>query len=123
MQPMNGNDLPTQDVEPHALRDPEKQPRELTIPNATEEINTAPQTEEAHLQKWNSPRINTFHCFATFWSSICLGANDGAYGVRIPYLERYYDINYTIVSPVFLSPIVGYTCSAIFNNAIHVRFG
>lgn len=64
-----------------------------------------------------------FRCFATFWSFICLGANDGAYGALIPYLEKYYDINYTVVSLVFLSPIVGYICAAIFNNAIHMRFG
>ena len=89
----------------------------------TEKHKDAHHTEEAQLQKWNFPRINMFRCFATFWSFICLGANDGAYGALIPYLEKYYNINYTIVSLVFLSPIVGYVCSALSNNAIHMRFG
>jgi fucose permease len=32
-------------------------------------------------------------------------------------------LNYTIVSLIFLSPFVGYTCSAVLNNNIHLRFG
>jgi len=38
-------------------------------------------------------------------------------------LERYYDLNYTIVSLVFLSPLVGYTASALLNNLIHMKIG
>lgn len=82
-----------------------------------------PSTASIRLQKWNSPRINMWRVFATFWSFIILGANDAAYGAIIPYLEEWYNINYTIVSLVFLSPIVGYTCSALLNNQIHVSFG
>ena len=38
-------------------------------------------------------------------------------------LEKYYDLNYTIVSLVFLSPFAGYTMAAILNNTVHVKFG
>ena len=31
--------------------------------------------------RWNSPKINAFRTFATFWSFIIMGLNDGAYGV------------------------------------------
>ena len=124
--PINNNSgSSAQDIEQHEPQAPGK----LLVLNEkpdlelTEEREAAHHTEEAHLQKWNFPRINMFRCFATFWSFICLGANDGAYGALIPYLEKYYNINYTIVSLVFLSPIVGYTCSALSNNAIHMRFG
>lgn len=123
MQSINNNDLSTQLIEQHEHQDPEQLSKEILTPNNIEGNKTNPLTDEAHLQKWNSPQINMFRCFATFWSFICLGANDGAYGALIPYLEKYYGINYTIVSLIFLSPIVGYTCSALFNNAIHMRFG
>ncbi|MCJ1318809.1 hypothetical protein MMC15_004140 [Xylographa vitiligo] len=52
-----------------------------------------------------------------------MGMNDAAYGAIIPYLEVYYDATYTIVSLIFLSPLVGYTASAVLNNYIHMKLG
>jgi fucose permease len=49
--------------------------------------------------------------------------NDATYGAVIPYLEEYYQLSYTVISLVFLSPFVGYTLAAIVNNAIHMKFG
>lgn len=40
-----------------------------------------------------------------------------------PQLEKYYDLNYTIVSLVFLSPSAGYTVAALANSTVHVKFG
>lgn len=51
------------------------------------------------------------------------GANDSAYGALIPYLETYYRIDYLTISLVFLSPVVGYTASALTNNMLHNKFG
>ncbi|KAF1816772.1 putative MFS transporter [Eremomyces bilateralis CBS 781.70] len=72
---------------------------------------------------WNHPRSNIARTFATFYCFIVLGANDAALGALIPYLEKYYELSYTVVSLIFLSPVVGYTLSALLNNYIHVRFG
>ncbi|KAI4124035.1 MAG: hypothetical protein LQ347_005894 [Umbilicaria vellea] len=47
-----------------------------------------------------------------------MGANDAAYG-----LEIYYNLSYTVISLVFLSPLVGYTAAAFLNNVIHTRLG
>ncbi|KAL4875436.1 major facilitator superfamily domain-containing protein [Aspergillus karnatakaensis] len=47
-----------------------------------------------------------------------MGANDSAYG-----LETHYNLTYTTVSLVFLSPIGGYTLAALTNNTLHHRFG
>jgi hypothetical protein len=41
-----------------------------------------PSTAVSQLQKWNSPRINMWRVFSTFYSFIVLGLNDAAYGVR-----------------------------------------
>ena len=38
-------------------------------------------------------------------------------------LEIYYNVNYTIISLVFLAPFLGYTLAAFCNNAVHMRFG
>lgn len=32
-------------------------------------------------------------------------------------------MSYTVVSLVFLSPVIGYVASALLNNTIHLRFG
>ncbi|MCJ1256901.1 hypothetical protein MMC24_004726 [Lignoscripta atroalba] len=79
----------------------------------------------AHPQhkRWNHPRANVWRTFACFLGLLIMGMNDAAYGALIPYLETYYKITYTIVSLVFLSPLVGYTVSALTNNHIHMTLG
>lgn len=83
----------------------------------------APNTASQPLERWNHPRSNPPRVFAAFWSLMVMGMNDAAYGAIIPYMGPYYDLSYTLVSLIFLSPFVGYTLSAILNNWIHVRFG
>ncbi|KAL2866925.1 putative MFS transporter [Aspergillus lucknowensis] len=76
-----------------------------------------------HHERWNHPRSNIAKTLATFWAFLVMGANDAAYGPLIPYLEEYYNLSYTTVSLVFLSPIGGYTLAAITNNKLHLHFG
>jgi fucose permease len=38
-------------------------------------------------------------------------------------LESYYDLTYTIISLIFLSPFLGYSVAALLNNSIHMNFG
>ncbi|KAL4918713.1 major facilitator superfamily domain-containing protein [Aspergillus aurantiobrunneus] len=75
------------------------------------------------VERWNYPRSNVVKTLATFWAFLVMGANDSAYGPLIPYLEEYYNLSYTTVSLVFLSPIGGYTLAAITNNTLHMRLG
>jgi fucose permease len=82
-----------------------------------------PNTAAVRLARWNHPRINMYRVLATFYSFVILGLNDSAYGAIIPYLETYYNVNYTIISLIFLSPNLGYFTAAITNNMLHVRFG
>ena len=89
---------------------------DAALPSPTTANNTP------RLQKWNDG-INMWRVFATFWCFMILGANDAAYGALIPYLETYYDVNYTTISLIFLSPVVGYATSALTNNIVHMRFG
>lgn len=38
-------------------------------------------------------------------------------------LEDYYDLNYTVISLIFLTPFAGYSLAAFTNARIHVAFG
>jgi len=78
----------------------------------TEEQLEAQHVENNSLEKWNSPSINTYRYLAANFGFIIMGMNDAAYGALIPYLEEYYDINYTVISLVFLAPFIGYVCSS-----------
>ncbi|KAK2806418.1 hypothetical protein FQN50_005835 [Emmonsiellopsis sp. PD_5] len=94
-------------------------------------------------ERWNDTRRNVLRFLAANYSFIILGINDAAYGpytlcmlkispyqlessktnLRARQLETYYNVSYTVISLVFLSPLVGYIASALLNNMIHMRFG
>jgi fucose permease len=38
-------------------------------------------------------------------------------------LEAYYDLTYTVVSLIFLSPFLGYSVAALLNNSVHMNVG
>lgn len=82
-----------------------------------------PSTATRALEKWNSPRSNAWRIAASFWSFFVCGANDAAYGALIPYLEKYYNLSYIVVSLVFLSPFIGYVAAALMNNWLHIKIG
>jgi hypothetical protein len=84
----------------------------------------SPTTHTAEkLEQWNHPRSNAFKTMAAFWGFVVMGSNDAAYGALIPYLQEYYHLTFVVISLVFLSPLVGYTASALLNNTIHLKFG
>ncbi|KAF8461377.1 major facilitator superfamily domain-containing protein [Kalaharituber pfeilii] len=74
-------------------------------------------------QTWNNPPVNKWRILATFYSFLVLGMNDSAYGALIPYLEKYYNISFVVVSLIFLTPFVGYTLAAMFNDRLHSFVG
>ncbi|PGH26973.1 hypothetical protein AJ80_01357 [Polytolypa hystricis UAMH7299] len=82
-----------------------------------------PLTAASVPERWNQSRRNVLRFLSTNYSFIILGVNDAAYGALIPYLETYYQVSYTVISLIFLSPLVGYVTSALTNNMIHMRFG
>lgn len=50
-------------------------------PALTREASTPPEDAFEAKVKWNSPPINKYRVFSTFWSFFVLGMNDGSYGV------------------------------------------
>lgn len=82
-----------------------------------------PEHAVSVLMRWNESRSSIFKTMATFFGFLVMGANDAVYGAIIPYLQTYYGISYTIVSLVFLSPMVGYISAAAVNDVLHRRLG
>ncbi|KAK1832690.1 major facilitator superfamily domain-containing protein [Podospora conica] len=78
---------------------------------------------ELKQQRWNESPTNMFRYFSTIYNFILLGMSDAVIGALLPYVEEYYDLTYTVVSLLFLSPFVGYLVAALLNNHIHHRFG
>ncbi|OAX85451.1 hypothetical protein ACJ72_00177 [Emergomyces africanus] len=79
---------------------------------------TTPSVTSSPPERWNYPKRNLFRFLASNYSFIILGINDAAYG-----LETYYNVSYTVISLIFLSPLAGYITSALVNNMLHMRFG
>ncbi|KAK2029590.1 major facilitator superfamily transporter [Colletotrichum zoysiae] len=75
------------------------------------------------IERWNSPKGNVSRIAFAFFSFIISGMNDAAVGALIPYLETYYELSYTIVSLIFLTPFAGYSVAAFTNARIHQKFG
>ncbi|TKX19792.1 MFS transporter-like protein 148 [Elsinoe australis] len=92
-------------------------------PRTTESSPPPSATDAAAPEYWNKPSINFWRTLAAFWSLFLTGMNDATYGAVIPYIESYYKLSYIVVSLIFLSPMAGYTSSAILNPWIHSKFG
>lgn len=82
-----------------------------------------PEHAVSALPRWNESKSNVFKTMSTFFGFLLIGANDAVYGAIIPYLQSFYGVSYTVVSLVFLSPLVGYVCSAAINNFLHQKVG
>ncbi|KAI1129691.1 putative MFS transporter [Nemania abortiva] len=83
---------------------------------------TPPSVTEVK-ERWNYPRTNIRRVLSCFYSFLIMGANDAAYGPLIPYLQKFYHLEYLVISLLFLSPFVGYTAAAFLNNFVHTRIG
>ncbi|KAJ9131813.1 Major facilitator superfamily transporter [Pleurostoma richardsiae] len=85
--------------------------------------NVPPPGAHGEIERWNKPFGNVGRLGFAFWAFVIAGLTDGAVGALIPYLEEYYDLSYTIVSLVFLTPFAGYAAAAFTNARIHMTLG
>uniref|UniRef100_A0A0B7KQH1 Major facilitator superfamily (MFS) profile domain-containing protein n=1 Tax=Bionectria ochroleuca TaxID=29856 RepID=A0A0B7KQH1_BIOOC len=98
--------------------------REVRETETALQDESPPPTNARHeVERWNWPRGNVPRLGFAFLSFIIAGMNDAAIGALIPYLEQYYNLTYTIVSLVFLTPFAGYALAAFTNARIHVALG
>ncbi|EQB51859.1 major facilitator superfamily transporter [Colletotrichum gloeosporioides Cg-14] len=101
----------------------EKIARPLDVIIDGHEKVSASTTPESPLERWNGTRTNAFRFCVTLLSFTIMGMNDAAIGALIPCIETYYNVTYTVVALLFLSPFVGYVIAALSNNLMHNHFG
>ncbi|RPB05944.1 MFS general substrate transporter [Choiromyces venosus 120613-1] len=75
------------------------------------------------VQSLRSPPINLLRLTAACCLNFCNGTNDAAPGALIPYMEKHYDIEYAIVSLIFLSNAAGFIFSAAVSQVLYTRIG
>lgn len=62
-------------------------PRTLGTTNVREDAQEPPEDAVEALERWNSPDGNMWRVFATFWSFLIVGMNDGSYGALVPFVS------------------------------------
>ena len=112
----------------------------LTMEAGRPSLHRSPSIEEEKDFILNEPdrrekRCEIYRQIAVSYSALTLylpfksrlihfsGLNDGAPGALLPYLERYYHVNYAIVSLIFLSNACGFIFSSFLSNRLHIMVG
>lgn len=71
---------------------------------------------------WN-PSMNKWRVLGACLIFFANGMNDSAPGALLPYMEKYYNVGYAIVSLIFISNAVGFILAAFFINALDNKLG
>jgi MFS family permease len=73
------------------------------------------------LQSMWDPYMNRWRLLAACLMNLANGLHDSSPGALIPYMERYYDIGYAVVSLIFVGQAVGFVFAALFMDALRAR--
>ncbi|KAI2623654.1 MFS general substrate transporter [Xylaria nigripes] len=69
------------------------------------------------------PAMNKFRFIACCSQNLAGGLTDSASGALIPYMDKYYNIGYAMVSLIFIGNALGFITAAPFVDAIRIRLG
>ncbi|KAL1722942.1 major facilitator superfamily domain-containing protein [Schizophyllum commune] len=61
--------------------------------------------------------------FAACWSMVLAGWNDGTTGPLLPRIQQVYDVNYAVVSLLFVCACIGFITGALINVPLSERLG
>lgn len=82
-----------------------------------------PETAVSTAQKWNDPPRNKYRVLSCFFAFLVYGMNDGAPGAMVPLFGEYYHLPHSIVSLIFLSPMIGCVLASFTSNRLHAIAG
>ncbi|RSL96221.1 hypothetical protein CDV31_013560 [Fusarium ambrosium] len=94
---------------------------EPTIHDAVSAI--PPSTAASITQRWNGTKENTLRTLSCYFAFTIYGMNDGTPGAMVPHLESHYSLPYSIVSLIFLGPMLGCITAAFTSNRLHQKYG
>ncbi|KAF7559648.1 hypothetical protein G7046_g4506 [Stylonectria norvegica] len=69
------------------------------------------------------PFMNRFRLLAMCIANFGNALSDGAAGALIPYMEKYYDIGYGVVSLIFVGQALGFVIAAVFLDSLRTKLG
>ncbi|KAH8104025.1 MFS general substrate transporter [Cristinia sonorae] len=96
-------------------------PVSQTSTNVVDVASTAPLVSAA--QKAAYQRKSRLHLAALFWCLFLEGWNDGSTGPMLPTAQKYYNVNFAIISLVFVLNCIGFISGAMVNVYLNDRFG
>ncbi|KAK7202406.1 major facilitator superfamily domain-containing protein [Myxozyma melibiosi] len=110
---------------PAALSSPS--PFSSTAPTPAVSLRS-PSTTDLHdpsNRKFSFKEIprNRYRLFSACWTIAALGFNDGAVGALLPYIESQYNINYAVVSTIWLANSIGFISTALLSHILYSRLG
>ncbi|KAI8630541.1 MFS general substrate transporter [Xylariaceae sp. FL1651] len=97
----------------------EERDLEMSVPGTPAEPTNAFEV----LPSLTNPPMNKYRFIAVCLQNALCGLTDSAPGALIPYMEKYYNIGYAIVSLIFISNALGFIVAAPLVDAIRVRLG
>ncbi|KGQ02713.1 hypothetical protein BB8028_0008g02340 [Beauveria bassiana] len=125
-----GDSLATSQAEPVSLAKPVADTEKAEASKVTQHVietgcsYISNDTDSSSgLERWNGSRDNTARFLVVNLALFIMGMNDACLGALLPYIEPYYNVNYTQVSTLFAVPFVGYVAAALSNNWIHFKLG
>ncbi|KAI0022372.1 major facilitator superfamily domain-containing protein [Xylariomycetidae sp. FL0641] len=75
------------------------------------------------LPSWTDPPKNKYRLVTCCMQNFLGGLNDAAAGALIPYMEKYYNIGYAVVSLIFIGNALGFIVAAPFVDQIRLALG
>ena len=78
-------------------------------------VHQLPSVKQPYMNRWRVAAC----CIAFFIQ----GVNDSAPGALLPYMERYYNIRYAMVSLIFVANALGFIIAAPFCHKLNNKFG
>ncbi len=108
-------------LHPTTQADPaETEQQPLLAPDASH--HDRPKVDPASANSAPPEKIR-YRVIASALSFFILGICTAAIGVLVPYQEDYYDLNDTLISLRFVTPVFGYLVASFTNSTIHARLG
>lgn len=94
-------------------------------PNELEMSRPPSPSDDATIpvQSLNNPSINKWRFLSACLMCLGNGLNDSAPGALIPYMERYYQVGYAMVSLIFVTTALGFISAAFMTHALQAGLG
>lgn len=70
-----------------------------------------------------TPHRNVYRVLATYGWGLAAGMTDGVIGSLLPFIEKHYDVNYAVVSTLWLGTAIGFIVVGLFGHLIDAKLG